>query len=96
MGAVGERAIYQQLTKTINKYMKRISSELNLDKEVTTYFARHSFATVLKRSGAKIEMISELLGHSSVDITENYLDSFEREQIQKETDVLTAGFRIAN
>jgi integrase/recombinase XerD len=96
MGAEGERAIYQQLTKTINKYMKRISSELNLDKEVTTYFARHSFATVLKRSGAKIEMISELLGHSSVDITENYLDSFEREQIQKETDVLTAGFRIAN
>ena len=95
MGAVVERAIYQQLTKTINKYMKRISAELNLDKDVTTYFARHSFATVLKRSGAKIEMISELLGHSSVDITESYLDSFEKEHIQKETDVLTAGFRKA-
>lgn len=96
MGAVVERAIYQQLTKTINKYMKRISAELNLDKDVTTYFARHSFATVLKRSGAKIEMISELLGHSSVDITESYLDSFEKEHIQKETDVLTIGFRKAN
>jgi site-specific recombinase XerD len=69
---------------------------LNLDKDVTTYFARHSFATVLKRSGAKIEMISELLGHSSVDITESYLDSFEKEHIQKETDVLTIGFRKAN
>lgn len=96
MGAVVERATYQQLTKTINKYMKRISAELNLDKDVTTYFARHSFATVLKRSGAKIEMISELLGHSSVDITESYLDSFEKEHIQKETDVLTIGFRKAN
>lgn len=96
MGAIVERAIYQQLTKTINKYMKRISAELNLDKDVTTYFARHSFATVLKRSGAKIEMISELLGHSSVDITESYLDSFEKEHIQKETDVLTIGFRKAN
>lgn len=94
--AEGERAIYQQLTKTINKYMKRISSELGLNKEVTSYFARHSFATVLKRSGAKIEMISELLGHSSVDITESYLDSFEMEQIQKETDALTAAFRKAN
>jgi hypothetical protein len=40
-------------------------------------------------------MISELLGHSSVDVTENYLDSFEKEHIQKETDVLTAGFRKA-
>ena len=96
MGAEGERAIYQQLTKTINKYMKRISSELNLDKEVTTYFARHSFATVMKRSGAKIEMISELLGHSSVDVTENYLDSFEKEHIQQATEALTAGFGIAN
>lgn len=94
--AEGERAIYKQLTKTINKYMKRISSELGLNKEVTTYFARHSFATVLKRSGAKIEMISELLGHSSVAVTDNYLDSFEMEQIQKETDALTAAFRKAN
>ena len=76
--------------------MKRISSELGLNKEVTSYFARHSFATVLKRSGAKIEMISELLGHSSVDITESYLDSFEMEQIHKETDALTAAFRKAN
>ena len=96
LSAEGERAIYQQLTKTINKYMKRISSELGLNKEVTSYFARHSFATVLKRSGAKIEMISELLGHSSVDITESYLDSFEMEQIHKETDALTAAFRKAN
>jgi integrase len=96
MSAEAERATYQQLTKTINKYMKRICAELGFNKDVTTYFARHSFATVLKRSGAKIEMISELLGHSSVDITESYLDSFEMEQIQKETDVLTAGFRKAN
>jgi integrase/recombinase XerD len=96
MSAEREREIYQQLTKTINKYMKQIAIDCGINKEVTTYFARHSFATVLKRSGAKIEMISELLGHSSVDITESYLDSFEKEQIQKETDVLTIGFRKAN
>lgn len=96
MTAEKERATYQGLTKIINKYMKQIVSELGINKNVTTYFARHSFATVLKRSGAKIEMISELLGHSSVDVTESYLDSFEKEQIQKETDVLTIGFKKAN
>jgi integrase len=90
--AVQQRAVYQQLTKIINKYMKQIANEIGLNKDVTTYFARHSFATVLKRSGAKIEMISELLGHSSVDVTESYLDSFEKEQIQEQTDVLTASF----
>ena len=96
MSAEKERAIHQQLTKTINKYLKQIALETGINKDCTTYFARHSFATVLKLSGAKIEMISELLGHSSVNTTESYLDSFEKEQIQKETDVLTAGFRKAN
>jgi len=96
MNAEKKRATYQQLTKVINKYMKQLVSDIGIEKNVTTYFARHSFATVLKRSGAKIEMISELLGHSNVSVTESYLDSFENDQIQKETDVLTAGFKKAN
>jgi integrase/recombinase XerD len=96
MNATEQRNVTQNLTKTINKYMKRIAKELEIDKNVTTYFARHSFATVLKRSGAQIEMISELLGHSNVSVTENYLDSFENDQIQKETDVLTSMFKKAN
>lgn len=96
MNELQKMATYKQLTKIINKYVKQIANELEIDKNVTTYFARHSFATVLKRSGAKIEMISELLGHSNVGVTESYLDSFENDQIQKETDVLTAGFKKAN
>jgi len=96
MNATEQRNVCQNLTRIINKYMKRIAKKLEIDKNVTTYFARHSFATVLKRSGAKIEMISELLGHSNVGVTENYLDSFENDQIQKETDVLTSMFKKAN
>ncbi|MGX1025263.1 tyrosine-type recombinase/integrase [Psychroflexus sp. MBR-150] len=93
MNAIQKRDTYQKLTKIINKYIKQIAKELEINKNVTTYYARHSFATVLKRSGAKIEMISELLGHSNVSVTENYLDSFENDQIQKQTDVLTTGFK---
>jgi site-specific recombinase XerD len=96
MAAETQQAIIKQLTKTVNKYMKKIAQELKIDKDCTTYFARHSFATVLKRSGAKIELISELLGHSSVLTTSSYLDSFEKEFIQEQTNVLTAGFRKAN
>ena len=94
MTAEKQRLTIQLLTQLINKYMKKICIDLGINKNVTTYFARHSFATVLKRSGANIGMISELLGHSSVDVTESYLDSFEKEQIQEQTDVLTAGFNI--
>ena len=85
-----ERAIYQQLTKTINKYMKRIAEKLEISKPVTTYFARHSFATILKRSGASMEFISEALGHSDLKTTRNYLAGFEAETIHKTTDALIA------
>ena len=45
--------------------------------------ARHTFSTVLKRSGVSTEYIQEALGHSDIKTTENYLDSFEKE-VKKE------------
>ena len=89
MTAETERKQIQQVTKTINKYMKRIAKELELSKEVTTYFARHSFATVLRNSGASTEFISEALGHSSMKTTKSYLAGFEQETIHKTTEALT-------
>ena len=53
--------------------MKRILKKLEIDKKVTTYVARHTFSTVLKRSGASTEFIQEALGHSNIKTTENYL-----------------------
>ena len=43
--------------------------------------ARHSFASVLKKSGVNIALISEALGHSDLTTTQIYLDSFDNEQI---------------
>lgn len=88
MTAEQERQVVQQLTKTINKYMKAIARDLDLSKPVTTYFARHSFATVLKNSGASMEFISEALAHSSQQTTKSYLSGFEQETIHKTTDAL--------
>ena len=93
MSEVKKRATHQQLTKIINKYIKEIAKEVGINKNVTTYYARHSFATVLKRSGANVQMISDLLGHSNINVTERYLSSFENEQIQEKTDSLTLGFK---
>ena len=67
----------------INKYLKEIGENLNLPLPLTTYVARHSFATVLKRAGVSTSIISESLGHSSETITQVYLDSFDKEQINE-------------
>ncbi|MCD7815177.1 MAG: site-specific integrase [Bacteroides sp.] len=65
----------------INKHLKEIGEKLNLPIPLTTYVARHSYATVLKRAGVSTSIISESLGHSSEKITQVYLDSFENAQI---------------
>lgn len=72
----------------INTRMRSIGKALNLG-NISTYTARHSFATVLKRAGANIAYISESLGHSDLKTTENYLASFEREERQKNAELLT-------
>jgi integrase len=75
-------------TKLINTYIKTIGENIGIPEKITTYVARHSFATVLKRSGASTEFISESLGHSSLAVTENYLDSFETEEKKKWSEML--------
>lgn len=74
-----QRKKIKQFTKNINKGMKQIAEVLEIDSNLTTYTARHSFATVLKRSGAPLAFISESLGHKDLKTTESYLDSFEDE-----------------
>lgn len=73
----------KRVTRRINRYLKVIGEHLNLPIPLTTYVARHSYATVLKRSGVSTSIISESLGHSSEKITQIYLGSFENSQIDE-------------
>ena len=75
-----QNRIHKMLGK-INKNLKLIAAQLNVDANMTTYVARHSFASVLKKSGVSIALISEALGHSDLSTTQVYLDSFDNAQI---------------
>lgn len=54
---------------------------LFLAQPISFHVARHTYATVLKRSGVSVALISESLGHSDLSTTQIYLDSFENSQI---------------
>lgn len=73
----------KKVTYVVNKNLKQIGNAMNLKIPLTTYVARHSFATVLKRSGVNTSIISESLGHSSEKVIQIYLDSFENSQIDE-------------
>ena len=65
----------------VNGHLESIGRSLGIELKLTTYVARHSYATVLKRSGVSTSIICESLGHSSERVTQIYLDSFDNEQI---------------
>jgi integrase/recombinase XerD len=62
---------------------------LKIEQKVTTYAARHSFATRLLRKGASPYFIKECLGHSTFSVTENYLAEFGDEMKEQFARVLT-------
>jgi integrase len=71
-------------TKLVNKYIKQLGELIEYDGEITTYTARHSWATIAKKLGFSNEVIAEALGHEYGNtITNVYLDSFDKEVIHK-------------
>jgi integrase len=71
--------LIRNLVHLINDCMQVVAKAAGIDKKATTYVARHTFSTVLKRSGASTESIQEALGHTNIRTTESYLDSFDRD-----------------
>ncbi len=86
-----QSVLIKQFTRMTNTYLKLICIDLEINKPVTTYFARHSFATILRRGGASTAFISESLGHSKEETTASYLDSFDDES-KKEMQTLLTSF----
>ncbi len=72
--------LHKVITK-VNKRLKEIGKALNIPIPITTYVARHSQATVMKKAGIPTAIIGQIMGHSSERITQVYLDSFDNEQI---------------
>lgn len=73
----------KKVTKMVNENLKVIAEKTNLDFHLTTYVARHSYATILKKKGVSTSMISESLGHVDEKTTQIYLESFSNDVLDE-------------
>lgn len=70
--------------KTLKKYnrdLKLIAEVCEISETITSYVARHSFATNLKQKGVSTDVISEALGHQNLAVTQTYLKELENDVI---------------
>lgn len=64
-----------------NKKLKEIFKYLEIEKNITFYTARHTFATTALRNNVNINIIKQSLGHKRLSTTENYLDDFKESEV---------------
>lgn len=74
---------YQTALGYHNKKLKALSRMLKLDVPLTSYMARHTWATVAQRHHIPLGIISAGLGHTSERTTRIYLDSIENREIDR-------------
>lgn len=56
-----------------NNYLKEVAAHCGIEKSLTSYMARHSFATsIALENGVSLESTSKMLGHSKISQTQKY------------------------
>jgi integrase/recombinase XerD len=82
-----ERRI-KKFTRFINQHFLLFAKSCGIDLPISTYWARHSFATALIRNGASMEHVSERMHGGNMVTTKSYFAGFEDETKKKMTDQL--------
>lgn len=69
----------KQIVKTNNHYLKELAGAVGITKNITTYYARYTWANIAKQLGYSKDMIAEALGHEyGNQVTGIYLDKYDR------------------
>lgn len=73
-----------------NSYLKEIAELIGIEKRLTHHIARKTFATtVLLYNDIPIEIVSELLGHSSISITQRHYAKVVQHKVSSQMNKLS-------
>lgn len=82
---VGNLALPKFSNQKINSYLKEIAAIAGINKSISHHMARKTFAsTVLLYNDVPMEIVSELLGHSSMKITQEYYGKIVQRRVSEE------------
>ncbi len=85
-----ERLDLYNRRKTYNKYLRKIGKKAGINTEnLTSKSSRHTWATIAKKSGISIAVISQGLGHNKQATTEIYLDALDNEDVDLANEKIT-------
>lgn len=92
-GGWGMYKDYQDVLRLFNRALAQEMELLLPGVRVSSYTARHTWATLAYHMGLPLGVISQSLGHSSIRVTETYLKPFENERLDKANKQLIAAVK---
>ncbi len=69
-------------TKTVEDVLKDWMKDCKIDKHITYHCSRHTAATTLLTLGANLYVVSKLMGHSSIQMTEVYAKIVDQKKVE--------------
>ena len=73
----GNRRRYKRVLAMVNRRLRVMSEEMGLERPLTMYVARHTWASIANSSNVPIGVISEGMGHRSLLTTQIYLSQID-------------------
>ena len=74
---------YQRMQENVNRALKKIGEMIGLQMPLTTYVARHTWASIARDMNISIAIISQGMGHTSLKTTQVYLNSIDTSRINE-------------
>lgn len=81
-------AQYINAAHTMNDRLKKIGERIGLEFPLTSYVARHSWASIARSKNISISIISEAMGHDSESTTRIYLASLDTSSVDKANSIV--------
>lgn len=78
-----ERRQYEKAEHNVNRNLKKIGRMAGLQIPLTTYVARHTWATAMRDMGCDLSIVSSGLGHENLKTTQIYLSSIDTSAVTK-------------
>lgn len=80
---VDARRQYKSTAHLVNDKLRRLGEKLGLAIPLTTYVARHGWASIARSKNIPLAIISEAMGHNSEKTTHIYLASLDTSAVDK-------------
>ena len=85
---VDERRQYRNAIHLVNAKLRKLGEQLGLPIPLTSYVARHAWASIAKSKNIPVATISEAMGHDSENTTRIYLASLDTSVVDKANSII--------